>query len=144
METKSVSTKSIESSIRVSRTNIINLFILAIAIILVCLAKNKFSELFVPQVQLPPYLDSYGAQGGHVANSYPSLAGGVHPQGNPNRFQNQIYPARIPYYAELGRPCTNQKDCGVLGKCEGGSCNSIPYEKTVFNDRIPNNPLMTI
>ncbi len=119
----------------VSRSNVINLFILGIAIVLVCAIKTKFSELFVAQVPIVSYNQGgYGAQGGHVANSYPSFVNGGHPQGNPYTFPNQIYPAKIPYYPELGRPCDG--DCGVLGKCENGTCKAVPYNKTVFNDII--------
>lgn len=118
----------------VSRSNIANLFILGLAIVLVCVAKTKFSELFVAQVPMVPGMHGYGAQGGQVANSYPSFVQGGHPQGNPYTFGKQIYPARIPYYPELGRPCDG--DCGVLGKCENGVCKAQPYHKTVFNDQI--------
>ena len=116
----------------VSRSNVINLFILGIAIVLVCVVKTKFSELFVAQVPMIPGMHGYGAQGGNVANSYPSFVNGGHPQGNPYQFPNQIYPARIPYYSEVGRPCDG--DCGVLGKCENGVCKAVPYQKTVFGD----------
>ena len=115
-------------------SKIINLFILAIAIVLVCVTKSKFSELFVAQVPMIPNMQGYGAQGGPVANSYPSFVDGVHPMGNPYQYQNQIYSSpRIPYYPELGKVCKNNGgDCGVLGKCENGVCQAMPYNKTVF------------
>ena len=117
------------------RSNVVNLFILGIAIVLICVVKTKFSELFVAQVPMMGLPGNGGAQGGPVANSYPSFVQGGHPQGNPYTFNNQIYPARIPYYPEVGRPCESG-DCGVLGKCENGVCKAMPYNKTVFNDRI--------
>lgn len=109
------------------KTQLINMFILAIAIILVCSARSKFSELFVAQVPLPPQYQGYGAQGD------PGQIMGGHPQGNPYQYPNQIYPARIPYYTEMGRPCDSIQSCGSMGKCENGKCNAIPYEKSVFN-----------
>ena len=117
-----------------TRTQIINLLILAIAIILVCIAKSKFSELFVANVPLP-FQGPYDAQGGKIANSYPSFADGVHPQNNPYQFPNQIYPARIPYHTEMGRPCEGGS-CGVLGKCENGICSPLSYNRTVFNQKL--------
>lgn len=119
-----------------SRSKVINLFILGVAIVLVCLAKSKFSELFVAQVPMVPSMHGYGAQGGQVANSYPSFVAGVQPTGNPYQYPNQIYSSpRVPYYPELGRECKNG-DCGVLGKCEGGQCQAMPYNKTVFNNPV--------
>jgi len=115
----------------ISRTNVINLFILGIAIILVCVVKTKFSDLFVGQVPMVQGMNGYGAQGNLQGN----LQVNENLQRNPYVYPNQIYPDRIPYYPEFGRPCENG-GCGVLGKCENGSCNAIPYNKTVFGNNV--------
>jgi len=111
------------------RSNIVNLIILGVAIILVCVTKKKFSELFVANI---PMMNGPMMNGQEPLREF---ANSGHPQGNPYTYQNQIYPAKIPYYPELGSPCKNG-DCGLLGKCEGGSCRAIPYNKTVFNQPI--------
>lgn len=103
-------------------TQLINMLILAFAIILICVAKSKFSELFVPQVPIPP-------------NNYNYIPP---PTQNPQAlmYQQQIYPAKIPHYNELGRPCDSVKDCGIMGVCKEGKCNAIPYQNTVFNQLV--------
>lgn len=101
-------------------TQLINMLILAFAIILICVAKSRFSELFVPQVPLPP-------------NNYPMPPMiSSNPQA-PLMYPQQIYPAKIPHYNELGRPCDSIKDCGIMGVCQEGKCNAIPYQNTTFN-----------
>lgn len=110
-----------------NKSQLVNMFIIATAIILICVARAKFSELFVAEVPIPPYYQGYGAQG-----SPPPIKGG-YPQGEPRIYSNQIYPARIPYYNEMGRPCNSIKDCGSMGVCQDGSCKTIPYENSVFN-----------
>lgn len=108
----------------ISKSNIINLIILGVSIVLVYTIRTKFSELFVPQIPLGYYPNSI------YQNNYQN--NGVQPQGNPYHFNNQIYPDRIPYYPELGRPCNSVNDCGVLGNCVNGVCNAVPYNKTAF------------
>jgi len=97
------------------RTNVVNLFILAIAILLVCVTKNKFSEMFVAKVPIPPYNNGYGAQGGVVVNGYPGFAQGGNP---PTQYTTNH--VRNPYYAGYNKPYDG--DCGVLGRCENGVC----------------------
>ena len=118
------------------RSSITNLLILGIAILLICNIKTKFSEMFVANVPMIPNDDGYGAQGGVFSGNYPGYSVGGHPNGNPYTFNNQIYPAKIPYYPELGRPCEGNAGCGVLGKCENGVCGATPYNKTVFGDQV--------
>lgn len=111
-----------------NKTQLVNMFIIAVAIILICAARSKFSELFVAEVPMIPQYQGYGAQGGNV----PPPPGG-YPHGEPRIFPNQIYPARIPFYTEAGRKCNSIKDCGSMGICQDGTCNTIPYENSVFN-----------
>ena len=111
-----------------NKTQIINMLIIAVAIVLISAAKVKFNEMFVAQVPHIPFDQGYGAQGGSV----PPIRGG-YPVGQPRIFENQIYPARIPYYNEMGRPCNSVKDCGSMGVCKEGHCKTIPYENSVFN-----------
>lgn len=110
------------------KTHLVNMFIIATAIVIICAARSKFSELFVAEVPMIPQYDGYGAQGGPTQ----PIQGG-YPNGNPMIYQNQIYPARIPYYNEMGRQCNSIKDCGSMGVCTNGSCKTVPYENTVFN-----------
>ena len=50
----------------------------------------------------------------------------------------QIYPAKIPYYKDMGRVCDPNmpNSCGVMGKCQEGVCRAVPYNKSVFGVNI--------
>ena len=116
------------------KLQLINMFILAVAIILVCVAKSRFYELFVASLPEPPFYQGYGAGGNSRESLLQLQVPGTQPQGNPYIYQNQVYPGRIPYYNELGRPCAQGQDsCGSVGKCENGKCAAIPYSRTAFN-----------
>ena len=107
------------------KKNVTNLLILGVAIVLISITKSKCSELFVGEV--PMMMNSYdGINNLQYASQSDNL------KENPYRFPRQIYPVRPPYYPELGKPCQNSGQCGVLGSCGDGVCKAIPYNKTVF------------
>lgn len=100
----------------------INLFILSIAIILICIAKSRFQELFVGDVPQVPL-------GGHSNDNNIQLVQELNK--NPYRYPQQIYSAGLPYYPYFNKPCKGG-DCGVFGYCKDGICNQEMSEKTVF------------
>ena len=111
------------------RQHIITLFILGTAIILVTIAKQNFTDFFVPNVP-----NTLIGNGGYPQNN---IIQGVHPTGQPMRFAKQMYPARTPYMPKPNTLCsTNEmngfKGCGATGRCVGGNCENIPYNNTVF------------
>lgn len=126
---------------------VINLFILAIAIALVCVAKSNFSELFVPNVNLPPnntFFDPATKQFIQVPHNNiplnPWLPQGGHPMGQPMMYPNQIWPNGIPYYPQIGGPINadgmkvpcKDGDCGATGMCIDGTCRGRETDKTVM------------
>ena len=116
------------------RTHIINLFVLGTAIILVFVAKRNYKDYFVPVVQKTPI-----GNGGFPTNPH-----GGHPQGQPMRFQKQIWPVNTPYMPKPWASCsTNQTNgfsgCGATGRCVDGRCEDLEFNKTTFNNRI--NPM---
>ena len=110
------------------RTHVINLFVLGTAIILVLVAKKNFKDYFVPNVPITPI-----GNGG-----YPTDPQGGYPQGQPMRFNSQIWPAGVPYqphpWAECSKNPTNGfEGCGATGVCKDGKCTPLEFKKTVFN-----------
>jgi len=110
--------------------SILNLLVLGIAIILLLVVIWKNKDTFegkMPMVSVGsggyiPYMVP-----GQVANGYPLL------------YQNQLYPAKIPYINDsvknVGRPCgEGNSDCGVFGSCVNGVCSiNKAGDDTVFN-----------
>lgn len=99
--------------------HIINLIILSIAIVLVIVAKKSVLE------------DDFVAQVPMVGNGGNYAIPGSYPTGQPMRFREDIYPAKIPWYPEYGRPCSGQ--CGATGMCVDGVCKMRNTDKTAFN-----------
>lgn len=106
--------------------NIINLIILSIAIILILVTKNSVSsDSFVANVPVTPI-----GNGGNI----PYFVPGSQPIGQPMRFREDVYPAKIPWYPEYDRPCSGQ--CGATGVCVDGICQNRTTDKTAFNVRV--------
>lgn len=109
------------------------LAILGFAIVVIGLLL-KDMEKFVGKVPIPslgshPYfhqpLESSGPK------QYPQRLGEL--KGQPSSFAQQFYASpRLPYYPVPGTMCQGH-DCGAMGVCQGGSCQTKPYNKTAFN-----------
>ena len=105
-----------------------NLFVLAIAIMLIYLAKRNYRngpENFVPNVPVTPI------------GSGPLVEGG-HPQGQPMTYKTQMWPARVPHQPKPNTPCTTNQsigkvECpGAIGVCQDGICTPGKFNRTVF------------
>ena len=112
------------------REKVTNLFVLAIAIILVYVAKKNFKDYFVPIVRQTPI-----GNGGQPLGPYPIGP----PVGNqPMQFQQQLWPVRVPYEPIPGTPCgkseyTDRIECpGATGICQDGVCQPKKFDRTVF------------
>ncbi len=114
------------------RGYISNLFILAVSITLVYLAKKNYSvyikpEAFVPDVPKTP-----------IGNAPLFVKEGVYPKGQPMVYKTQEWPARIPYQPKPNTPCTKNQsndrvECpGAIGVCENGVCTPGTFNRTVF------------
>jgi hypothetical protein len=114
---------------------VINLIIIFIAIVLVYITKKNQSnqpDSFVGRVPTVP-----------IGNGYYGGSPGVYPpnvpfnQGfnQPMTYPKQMYPAKLPYYADSvaqeGRPCKNG-GCGVYGACVNGECTVKTQKDTVL------------
>jgi hypothetical protein len=101
---------------------IVNLIILTIGIIIIIVAKNS-TDTFVANISwIPPI----GNGNGYVN----SVGSNLNEQ--PMRFREDIYPARVPWYPEYGRPCTDGQ-CGATGICKDGTCEMRRTDRTAFN-----------
>jgi hypothetical protein len=113
---------------------VLNLLILGVTIILVLVAKNNpmFANLGMPN--RPPQEGFGGGGGGFGGYNY--MPRGVQPTGQPMMYPRQIYPAKMPYYPETGRPCNGKLSsmgCGSTGVCTDGICHMKDQNNTVFN-----------
>lgn len=114
------------------KSKIMNILVLGLAIVIVCVTKTRFRELFVARVPITGLGD----------HRYPYHGSPQAPP--PYMYQQQYYP-QAPYYGQVGKPC-GPNGCGSMGECvntEGqpisqgvGVCRAIPYNKTAFNSVI--------
>jgi hypothetical protein len=109
-----------------SNTNYsMNLFIIGIAIVIILLIKrSKLFDKFVGNVQVTPI--------GNGGNNF--LVPGSYPMNQPMMYAQQLYPAKMPWYPETGRPCSGK--CGITGVCTNGICQMRDQTETVFNVKI--------
>ena len=112
-----------------------NLFVLAIAIMLIYLAKRNYRngpENFVPNVPVTPI--------GSGPRIDPLVEGG-HPQGQPMTYKTQMWPARVPHQPKPNTPCTTNQsngkvECpGAIGVCQDGICTPGKFNRTVSDRR---------
>lgn len=113
-------------------SNIMNLFILGIAILLVMVAKQNIQGMpspdgdsFVGKVPMVPI----GGAPYHPQQILP----GTQPYGQPMMYPQQYYPAKVPWYPETGRPCEGGGGCGATGVCQQGVCTVRDQYNTVFD-----------
>lgn len=112
------------------RGYISNLFILAIAIILVFIAKRNYADYFQPETFVANVPKT------PIGNAPPIE--GVYPTGQPMVYKIQQWPARIPYQPKPNTPCTKNEsndkvECpGAIGVCKDGICTPGQINKTAF------------
>ncbi len=109
--------------------NIMNLFILGIAILLVMVARQNIenapnNDNFVGKVPMVPI-------GGGRAHGPQQILPGTQPYGQPMMYPQQYYPAKVPWFPETGRPC--EGGCGATGVCKDGVCTVKDQYNTVFD-----------
>jgi len=116
------------------RGYISNLFVLAIAIMLVYLAKRNYMDYFRPENFVPHVPKT------PIGNGQPP-PGEIGPQGQPMTYKYQMWPARIPYQPKPNTPCTTNQsngkvECpGAIGVCQDGICTPGKFNRTVFGIR---------
>jgi len=119
-------------------STVMNMFILGIAILIVMLIKQRFearTNSGEPFVGVVP-MTSIG-NGNPYGPSGTLLGPGTQPYGQPMMYDQQLYPAKLPWYNETGRPCSGDKGCGAVGVCQNGVCSvkDGPHD-TVFDIRV--------
>jgi len=113
-----------------TNSNILNLLVLGVAIILVMVAQQNIANQ-------PPVEDSFVGKVPMVpiGNGRPTgpqqIVPGTQPYGQPMMYPQQYYPAKVPWYPETGRPC--EGGCGATGVCQNGICTVQDQYNTVFD-----------
>ena len=108
-----------------------NLFVLAIAIMLVYMAKRNYMDYFRPENFVP---DVPKTPIGSDPTPIFDRAG--YPQGQPMTYKTQMWPARIPYQPKPNTPCTTNQsngkvECpGAIGVCKDGFCTPGKFNRT--------------
>lgn len=115
----------------------LNLLIIGIAIILVVLVYQNVKntqDSFVGRVP------NVSIGNGPYYGNYNGIPPGSYPTGQPMSYPEQYYQSKYPYYNDsinhVGRPCSEQGGCGVLGVCQDGMCTVKDQDDTVYGIKL--------